>query len=158
MAMSLIASTGGLALMADFVRNFLTWSVISRPLAGEAPSIDLVLDYHRANISPLYVFSLKGRPTGRADIETVRRIGRILGGRRAQRALKSLLSSRTEPIPLRRWRSAMGQQRPKPWHGTSDPFGSRNIPPLGTPPLALPIKGFLIGNRHFDPHPISGLC
>jgi LysR family hca operon transcriptional activator len=28
-------------------------SVISRPLAGEAPSIDLVLGYHKANNSPL---------------------------------------------------------------------------------------------------------
>jgi len=53
MAMSLVASTRGVALLPDFARNFLTWSVISRPLAGEAPSIDLVLGYHRANNSPL---------------------------------------------------------------------------------------------------------
>ena len=53
MAMSLVASTRGLALLPDFARNFLTWSVISRPLAGEAPSIDLVLGYHNANTSPL---------------------------------------------------------------------------------------------------------
>jgi LysR family hca operon transcriptional activator len=39
--------------LPDFARNFLTWSVISRPLAGEAPSIDLVLGYHKANNSPL---------------------------------------------------------------------------------------------------------
>jgi LysR family hca operon transcriptional activator len=49
MAISLVASTGGLALLPDFVRNFLTSSVTSRPLAGEAPSIDLVLGYHKAN-------------------------------------------------------------------------------------------------------------
>jgi LysR family transcriptional regulator, hca operon transcriptional activator len=53
MAMSLVASTRGLALLPDFARNFLTWSVISRPLAGEAPAIDLVLGYHKANNSPL---------------------------------------------------------------------------------------------------------
>jgi len=53
MAMSLIASTRGVALLPDFARNFLTRSVISRPLAGEAPSIDLVLGYHKANNSPL---------------------------------------------------------------------------------------------------------
>jgi LysR family hca operon transcriptional activator len=53
MAISLVASTRGLALLPDFARNFLTWSVISRPLAGEAPSIDLVLGYHKANNSPL---------------------------------------------------------------------------------------------------------
>jgi LysR family hca operon transcriptional activator len=53
MAISLVASTRGVALLPDFARNFLTWSVTSRPLAGEAPSIDLVLGYHRANTSPL---------------------------------------------------------------------------------------------------------
>jgi LysR family transcriptional regulator, hca operon transcriptional activator len=53
MAMSLVASTRGIALLPNFARNFLTWSVISRPLAGEAPSIDLVLGYHKANNSPL---------------------------------------------------------------------------------------------------------
>jgi LysR family transcriptional regulator, hca operon transcriptional activator len=53
MAMSLVASTRGLALLPDFARNFLTSSVTSRPLAGEAPSIDLVLGYHKANNSPL---------------------------------------------------------------------------------------------------------
>jgi LysR family hca operon transcriptional activator len=40
-------------LLPDFARNFLTWSVIVRPLAGKAPSIDLVLGYHKANNSPL---------------------------------------------------------------------------------------------------------
>jgi len=53
MAVSLVASTRGVALLPDYARNFLTWSVISRPLAGEAPSIDLVLGYHKANNSPL---------------------------------------------------------------------------------------------------------
>ncbi len=53
MAMSLVASTRGVALLPEFARNFLTWSVIARPLAGEAPSIDLVLGYHKANNSPL---------------------------------------------------------------------------------------------------------
>ncbi len=53
MAMSLVASTRGVALLPDYARNFLTLSVISRPLAGAAPSIDLVLGYHKANNSPL---------------------------------------------------------------------------------------------------------
>jgi LysR family hca operon transcriptional activator len=53
MAMSLVASTRGVALLPAYARNFLTLSVISRPLAGEAPSIDLVLGYHKANNSPL---------------------------------------------------------------------------------------------------------
>jgi LysR family hca operon transcriptional activator len=53
MAISLVASTRGIALLPNFARNFLNWSVISRPLAGEAPSIDLALGYHKANNSPL---------------------------------------------------------------------------------------------------------
>jgi len=53
MAMSLVASTRGVALLPDYARNFLTLSVISRPLAGAAPSIDLVLGYHKANNSLL---------------------------------------------------------------------------------------------------------
>jgi LysR family hca operon transcriptional activator len=53
MAISLVASTRGIALLPNFARNFLSWSVVSRPLAGEAPSIDLVLGYHKANTSTL---------------------------------------------------------------------------------------------------------
>jgi len=34
-------------------RNFLPWSVVSRPLKGEAPTIDLAVGYHRANTSPI---------------------------------------------------------------------------------------------------------
>jgi LysR family hca operon transcriptional activator len=33
--------------------NFLPWSVISRPIMGKAPTIDLVVGYHHANDSPL---------------------------------------------------------------------------------------------------------
>jgi LysR family hca operon transcriptional activator len=53
MAMSVVASTRGVALLPEYARNFLTWSVTSRPLEGEAPAIDLVLGYHKANTSPL---------------------------------------------------------------------------------------------------------
>jgi LysR family transcriptional regulator, hca operon transcriptional activator len=52
-AMSVVASTRGVALLPDFARNFLTRSVTSRPLEGSAPSIDLVLGYHEADNSPL---------------------------------------------------------------------------------------------------------
>jgi LysR family hca operon transcriptional activator len=47
MAMSLATSTRGVALLPDYARNFLTWSVISRPLAGEAPSTNLSLASRR---------------------------------------------------------------------------------------------------------------
>lgn len=51
MAISLVASTRGICLLPEFARNFLTRSVIGRPLAGTPPSIDLVLGYHRGNKS-----------------------------------------------------------------------------------------------------------
>jgi LysR family hca operon transcriptional activator len=53
MAMSLIASTRGVALLPAYAQNFMPWSVISRPLKGEAPTIDLVIGYHKANTSPI---------------------------------------------------------------------------------------------------------
>ena len=53
MAMSLVASTRGITLLPAFARNFLPWSVISRPLDGEAPTIDLVIGYNKANKSPV---------------------------------------------------------------------------------------------------------
>ena len=53
MSISLVASTRGVALLPNFARNFLPSYVTSRPLAGNAPQIDLVLGYHRVNPSPL---------------------------------------------------------------------------------------------------------
>ena len=51
MAMSLVASTRGLALMPEYANNLLPWSVVSRPLEGEAPTIDLVIGYSKSNTS-----------------------------------------------------------------------------------------------------------
>ena len=42
-----------MALLPVYALNFLPWSVVSRPLKGEAPAIDLVAGYHRANASPV---------------------------------------------------------------------------------------------------------
>jgi LysR family hca operon transcriptional activator len=53
MAMSLIASTRGVALLPAYARNFLPWSVTSRPLKGEPPTIDLVIGYNKTNTSPI---------------------------------------------------------------------------------------------------------
>jgi LysR family hca operon transcriptional activator len=52
-AISLIASTRGVAILPIYAVNFLPWSVVSRPIAGETPTIDLALGYHRANNSPI---------------------------------------------------------------------------------------------------------
>jgi LysR family transcriptional regulator, hca operon transcriptional activator len=53
MAMSLVASTRGLALLPAYAKNLLPWSVVSRPLEGEAPTIDLAVGYSKANTSPI---------------------------------------------------------------------------------------------------------
>jgi LysR family transcriptional regulator, hca operon transcriptional activator len=53
MAISLVASTRGFALLPRYVQNFLPWSVVSRPIQGAPPTIDLVVGYHRANASPI---------------------------------------------------------------------------------------------------------
>ena len=53
MAISLVASTRGFALLPRYAQNFLPWSVISRPIQGVPPTIDLVVGHHRANASPI---------------------------------------------------------------------------------------------------------
>jgi LysR family hca operon transcriptional activator len=53
MAISLVASTRGVALLPLYSRNLLPWSVTSRPLSGTPPTVDLVLGYRKANSSPL---------------------------------------------------------------------------------------------------------
>jgi LysR family hca operon transcriptional activator len=53
MAISLVASTGGISLLPLYAENLLPPSVISRPLRGEVPTIDLVIGYSKANTSPL---------------------------------------------------------------------------------------------------------
>jgi LysR family hca operon transcriptional activator len=53
MAISLVASTGGISLLPLYAENLLPPSVVSRPLQGEVPTIDLVIGYSKANTSPL---------------------------------------------------------------------------------------------------------
>ncbi|MFM0401769.1 LysR family transcriptional regulator [Paraburkholderia aspalathi] len=53
MAVSMVASTRGLALLPCYARNFLPSSVTSRPLDVEPPTIDLVIGYSKANTSPI---------------------------------------------------------------------------------------------------------
>ncbi|QWA11239.1 LysR family transcriptional regulator [Sodalis ligni] len=56
--MSLVASTRGLTLIPAYVESLMPWSVVSRPLAGEAPRIDLVAGYSRSNSSPVLALFL----------------------------------------------------------------------------------------------------
>jgi LysR family hca operon transcriptional activator len=58
MAFSLIVSTGGIGLLPLYARNLLPKSVVSRPIRGAPPMIDLVLGYSEANPSPLLKFLL----------------------------------------------------------------------------------------------------
>src|SRR5882672_6211332 len=60
MAISLVASMRGLALMPAYAKNLLPWSVVSRPLEGEVPTIDLAVGYSKANASPILKLFLDG--------------------------------------------------------------------------------------------------
>lgn len=51
--MSLIASTGGVALLPLYAKTFLPGAVITRPLQGGGPKIDLSVAYRKANPSPV---------------------------------------------------------------------------------------------------------
>jgi LysR family transcriptional regulator, hca operon transcriptional activator len=53
MAVSLVASTRGLAPMPEYANNLLPWSVVSRALEGEALTIDLVIGNSKSNTSPV---------------------------------------------------------------------------------------------------------
>jgi LysR family transcriptional regulator, hca operon transcriptional activator len=52
-AVSMVASTGAVMLLPAYARNLLPWSVTSRPLRGNAPTIDLVVGYNKANKSSI---------------------------------------------------------------------------------------------------------
>jgi LysR family transcriptional regulator, hca operon transcriptional activator len=58
MAFSMIASTKGIGLFPLYARNLLPASVVSRPIRGAPPMIDLCIGYNTANTSPLLKFLL----------------------------------------------------------------------------------------------------
>jgi DNA-binding transcriptional LysR family regulator len=53
MATSLVASTRGVALLPASINDVLPPSVVSRPLGGEQPTVDLMVGYRRDNDSPI---------------------------------------------------------------------------------------------------------
>ena len=53
MAISLVASTGGIGLLPLYSQNLLPKTVVSRPMRGAPPMVDLVIGYNEANTSPL---------------------------------------------------------------------------------------------------------
>jgi LysR family hca operon transcriptional activator len=58
MGISLIASTGGVGLLPLYAQNLLPKTVVSRPIQGAPPTVDLVIGYNEANTSPLLKFLL----------------------------------------------------------------------------------------------------
>lgn len=58
MAISLVASTGGVCLLPLYAQNLLPKTVVSRPIHGAPPMVDLVIGYNEANTSPLLKFLL----------------------------------------------------------------------------------------------------
>lgn len=68
MVMSLVASTRGIALIPSYVEPLMPWSVVSRPLAGKAPTIDLVVGYSESNPSPILQLFLAHLDELRANV------------------------------------------------------------------------------------------
>ena len=86
MAISLVASTRGVTLLPAYARNFLPRSVISRPLQGETPTIDLVIGYQKTNTSPILKLFLSKVDdlTSRFAHRSQRHPSRLRIGRRSQ--------------------------------------------------------------------------
>lgn len=53
MAISLVTTTGGVGMLPESIRGYLPPHITSRPVAGERPTVDLVVGYHKANLSPI---------------------------------------------------------------------------------------------------------
>jgi LysR family hca operon transcriptional activator len=52
-AISMIASTRAVMLLPAYTARLLPESVTTRPVKGEAPTLDLIIAYHKANNSPV---------------------------------------------------------------------------------------------------------
>jgi LysR family hca operon transcriptional activator len=75
MAISLVASTRGVTLMPAYAKNLLPPSVVSRPLDGEVPTIDLAVGYSKSNTSPILELFL-------SRLDELVGPGEVVGGRR----------------------------------------------------------------------------
>jgi LysR family transcriptional regulator, hca operon transcriptional activator len=52
-AISMITSTRAVMLLPAYTKRYLPETITTRPLQGEAPTLDLVIAYHKANNSPI---------------------------------------------------------------------------------------------------------
>jgi LysR family transcriptional regulator, hca operon transcriptional activator len=53
MAISLVTSTGGVAILPESINGYLPPSITCRTVIGDRPTVDLVVGYHKANMSPI---------------------------------------------------------------------------------------------------------
>jgi LysR family hca operon transcriptional activator len=65
-AISMITSTRGVMLLPAYTKRYLPESITTRPVKGEAPTLDLVIAYHKTNKSPILklLLSKVGELTG----------------------------------------------------------------------------------------------
>jgi LysR family hca operon transcriptional activator len=65
-AISMITSTRGVMLLPAYTKRYLPESITTRPVKGEAPTLDLVIAYHKTNKSPILkvLLSKVGKLTG----------------------------------------------------------------------------------------------
>ncbi len=75
MAISLVGSTRGVALLPASIHSYLPSSIVSRSLDGEQPMIDLVLGFHKANKSPVLEKFLTRLVDLSAQVKTMGRAG-----------------------------------------------------------------------------------
>jgi LysR family hca operon transcriptional activator len=78
MAISLVVSTRGLALMPAYATNLLPPSVVSRPLDGEPPTIEVAVGYSKSNTSPTLTRFLLRIAELVVPEENERRVGPLL--------------------------------------------------------------------------------
>jgi LysR family transcriptional regulator, hca operon transcriptional activator len=57
-AISMITSTRAVMLLPAYTRQYLPGTITTRPVKGEAPTLDLIIAYHKANSSPILKFLL----------------------------------------------------------------------------------------------------
>jgi LysR family hca operon transcriptional activator len=57
-AISMVTSTRAVMLLPAYTKQYLPESITTRPVKGEAPTLDLIIAYHKANNSPILKFLL----------------------------------------------------------------------------------------------------
>jgi LysR family hca operon transcriptional activator len=73
-AISMITSTGAVVMLPAYTKRYLPASITTRPVKGEAPTLDLVVAYHKANKSPILKLLLASvRKLGEASAVTCAR-------------------------------------------------------------------------------------